>query len=95
VNVVGGQHQRMGSLRLRRYISALIWVMMQAQVSVALEVLSSQDPALGLRAFEFFPSEPLDISVFGFKKDECRRCFDLGMRDADAHMRDPMAHRVL
>ncbi|MDE2291348.1 MAG: patatin-like phospholipase family protein [Elusimicrobia bacterium] len=66
----------------RGFISTIINQLMRAQVENSVAAVSGRARAEGVRVFEFYPSRHLDESVFLFKKHECRRLFDLGVRDA-------------
>jgi len=95
VNVAGGGGERRATIGPRRFVSALIGEMMRAQVRNSLVALGEGGPEGDIRAYEFCPTEPLHMSVFGFKPKECRWAFDLGTRDAAAHMRDQESFRLL
>lgn len=79
----------------RGFISTLIDTLMQAQVTNALAAVKGRLAPAGIRVFEFTPSKPLDISVFLFKKHECRRIFDQGVGDAAFLLEDPGRFRLL
>lgn len=93
VNIVSPQERpRMAP---RGFISTMINTLMQAQVTNALAAVKGRLAPSGVRVFEFTPSKPLDISVFLFKKHECRRIFDQGVADADLLFKDPSKYRRL
>ncbi len=79
----------------RGFISTMINTLMQAQVTNALAAVKGRLATNGVRVIEFTPSKPLDISVFLFKKHECRRIFDQGVADADLLFKDPSKYRRL
>lgn len=79
----------------RGYISTLVDRLLQGQIDGGLAGLGYVAAAKGLRAFELNPGKPLGISVFGFKREECRRCFDRGEDDAGTFMKDPGRFRIL
>jgi len=83
VSVVHPGEAKTRSLSPRSFISSLIENLLRAQVDNSFALLrGNSDLPEGLRAFEVNPSKPLDMSVFLFKKDECRAAFDLGVEDA-------------
>lgn len=82
------------ALRPRAFVSTLVNRLMQAQVTNSLAAVDHRIRSHGVRVFEFTPSKPLDISVFLFKKHECRRVFDQGVADAGALLADPGKYRL-
>lgn len=82
-------------LHPRGFISTMINTLMQAQVTNALAAVKGRLAPNGIRVFEFTPSKPLDISVFLFKKHECRRIFDQGVSDAALLLADPAKYRKI
>ncbi|OGR59624.1 MAG: hypothetical protein A2X36_05410 [Elusimicrobia bacterium GWA2_69_24] len=95
LNVVGGRGPRRTPMGLKRYANALITEAMQSQLVNSVEVLRRHRRSEEFRAYEFHPSEPLNMSVFGFKKAECRWAFDLGLQDAEACLKDLPTRRIL
>ncbi|MFH1724902.1 MAG: patatin-like phospholipase family protein [Elusimicrobiota bacterium] len=95
VSVLDLRRPRRPPFTLVRYMSALVEQMMRAQVDNSLALFRDLAQARDLRAFEFAPSEPLDIGVFTFNRKECRRSFYQGLSDADACLTDPGRHRIL
>lgn len=95
VSVVSRAEFRAARLSPRAHVHAILQSLVESQVSNSLAALRSLVPEHGLRAFEFNPARPLSIKVFGFKKDECRRGFELGEAEADRHMEGLAERRVL
>ncbi|MBI3299681.1 MAG: patatin-like phospholipase family protein [Elusimicrobia bacterium] len=95
VSVIGPGRGTKPRLSPRGYVSAIINQLMRSQVDNTLFAASDRIRRGGVRVFEFGPSRPLDISVFGFKKDECRRVFDQGVGDAAVLAKDASPWRVL
>lgn len=82
-------------LRPRAFISTLVNALMQAQITNGLAAVKGRLAPEGIRVFEFTPSKPLDISIFLFKKHECRRIFDQGVEDTALLLADPARFRLL
>lgn len=82
-------------LRPRGFISTMVNTLMQAQVTNGLAAVKGRLASGGVRVFEFTPSKPLDISVFLFRKHECRRIFDQGVGDAELLLKDPGRYRLI
>ncbi len=80
---------------LRGFISTLVDQLLQGQVDTGIAQLRLVAKERGLRAFEFNPRKPLNISVFGFDRKECRRAFDKGVEDARTYLKDPKPFRIL
>ena len=92
VSVIGPAG-RPPALHPRGFISTLINTLMRAQVDNGLAALDGAR-AKGLRVFEFCPSSPLDMSVFLFKRHECRRAFEAGAAEAASLVADPGRYRL-
>jgi predicted acylesterase/phospholipase RssA len=75
-------------------IHIMIHQLLRAQVSNALQAVSHDAHRLGLRFFEFNPQRPMDMSVLGFKKEECRKGFDWGVEDAQKFLAAPDRFRI-
>lgn len=80
---------------LRGFISTLVDQLLQGQVDTGIAQLRVVAKERGLRAFEFNPRKPLNISVFGFDRKECRRAFDQGVADAGTYLKAPKTFRIL
>jgi predicted acylesterase/phospholipase RssA len=95
VNVISDAEMRAPGFRPRAFIGTLIHQLLEAQIENGLEPLRYGFPELGVRAFVLRPSTPLRVSVFKFDKEECRRAFDQGMRDAGAWFDKPGPTQIL
>lgn len=95
INVVDAASRQAPCYSPRGFIRTLINQMLHAQVHNSLDTLRLLADEEGLRAFEFIPSEPLDMKVFTFDPAECREKFDRGTADARKHLSDPEAFRIL
>lgn len=95
VSVIGPQRLQRPRFSPRGYVSTLINQLMRAQVDNSLAAVAHRVAGGGVRVFEFTPSKPLDISVFLFRKEECRRVFDQGVGDAAGFVADPGRWRLL
>lgn len=93
VSVIAAQGRARPALGPRGFVSTLINTLMRAQVDNGLAALNGAREK-GVRVFEFCPSTPLDMSVFLFKRAECRRAFEQGVADATALVGDPGRYRL-
>ncbi|MBI5596592.1 MAG: patatin-like phospholipase family protein [Elusimicrobia bacterium] len=94
VSVIGARRAGTPRFGPRGFISTLINQLMRAQVDNSLAAVAHRVASGGVRVFEFAPLEPLDMSVFLFKKEECRRAFDQGAADAALFVGDPGRWRI-
>lgn len=76
------------------YVSTLVEHMLQGQIDNSLASLRLMAPEHGIRAFEFTPARPLNIGVFSFRKEECRRAFDRGVVDVRNCLRRVPDYRI-
>ena len=95
VNVISDAEMRAPGFRPRAFVGTLIHQLLEAQIENGLEPLRYGFPELGIRAFVLRPSKPLRVSVFKFDREECRRAFDLGMKDAEAWFDNPGTTQIL
>jgi predicted acylesterase/phospholipase RssA len=79
---------------VRGYISTLVDQLLQGQIHGGLQSIAHIVKDQGIRAFALHPAKPLNMSVFGFKKSECREAFDRGLADAHAYAANPAAYRI-
>ncbi|MFA6028919.1 MAG: patatin-like phospholipase family protein [Elusimicrobiota bacterium] len=94
VTVVGRHAPRVPRLSPRGFTSALVGELLRAQVHNALAALDGPGEEHGLRFFELDPLEPLKMGVFAFDREECRRSFDQGTRDAQEFLSRPADFRI-
>jgi predicted acylesterase/phospholipase RssA len=80
---------------VRGYISTMVDRLLQGQVDAGLSGIKSLAREREIRAFAVHPAAPLNMSVFGFKKQECRAAFDRGLAEAAAFEKNPAAFRIL